>query len=69
MSAIQRKKVYSVPYDGLNDFISPVILRDTEVAELINGQVNSNSLLEKFPGYVKDGSHSRPTQADLYGCC
>jgi len=56
MSAIQRKKVYSPLVEGLNDKINPAFLDDREASEILNWELNERGVMEKYKGYIKDGS-------------
>lgn len=53
---LNRKKVYSTIVDGLNDKVSPLLLRDEEAAEILNYEENERGILEKYAGFVKDHS-------------
>lgn len=56
MAAIQRKRVYGPFTGGLNDKLSPIMIDQSEGAELTNFQVNDRGILEKYKGYQKDHS-------------
>src|SRR5437867_136478 len=65
MAGFEHKKVYPVPGKGYNAKLSPLLLRDDEAAVLQNAQVNELGLLEKYPGYIKDGAPF-PNSADSF---
>ena len=51
-----KRKVFTPPYKGLNDkFVAP-LLSESDAAELTNCAVNERGLLEKYKGYISDGS-------------
>ena len=65
MSATNAKKVYSSFTDGLNDKLSPLLLKDKEAAELLNYEVNERGILDKYKGFIKDGAPF-PDDADSF---
>lgn len=56
MAAIKENKVYQDFTDGLNDRVSPIILKESEATVLNNAVVNDRGILEKIKGYMKDHS-------------
>lgn len=56
MSGFEKRKVYPIPTAGFNTKISPMLLSDQEAAVLQNARMADTGLLEKYPGYIKDGS-------------
>lgn len=56
MAAINHKKDYGPFANGLNSRFLPASLMDSEVSVCQNAQFNNNGSIEKYPGYIKDGS-------------
>src|SRR5271166_3244821 len=56
MSALERKKEYFPPSLGLNSRFNPIIINEKEASSFFNYQVNNDGTLEKYPGYILDGS-------------
>lgn len=56
MSATQKKKVYQDFSKGLNDRLSAIKIAENEATEIFNAAINDRGILEKYKGYIKDGS-------------
>src|ERR1700686_666044 len=56
MAAIDHKKDYGPFTSGLNSRFQLASLQDTECSVLQNAQTNNSGSLEKYPGYILDGS-------------
>lgn len=54
--ATRLKKIYQSFNGGINTRYSPILIKENEFAILENARVNDRGLLEKFKGYIKDGS-------------